>query len=79
MGQLGRSEYRKSEWVIRASLPLPHRHDGRSSFRCGPLGREPLAAPHHTFPRAGAGAGQTISSRRPFLLGSLLRLLLMPK
>lgn len=43
--------------MTRASLPLPHRHehdDGQSSFRRGPLGREPLAAPRHTFSRAGA-------------------------
>lgn len=65
--------------MIGASLPLPHRHDGRSSFRRGPLGREPLAAPHHTFSRARARAGHTVPSRRPLLLGSLLCLLLLPK
>lgn len=65
--------------MIRASLPLPHRHDGRSSVGCGPLGREPLAAAPHTFSGARAGARQRVSSRRPFLLGSLLCLLLLPK
>lgn len=64
--------------MTRASLPLPHRHehdDGWSSFRRGPLGREPLAAPHHAFSRA--RVRQTVSRRGPFLLGSLLWLLLL--
>lgn len=62
-----------------APLPLPHRHE-QSSFRRGPLGREPLAAPRHTFPGARAGARQKVSSPGPgpVLLGSLLWLLLLP-
>lgn len=66
--------------MIRASLPCPHRHDdGQSSFRCGPLGRESLAAPHDTFSRAGARARQTCSPKAQPLLGSLLWLLLVPE
>lgn len=60
-----------------ASLPIPHRHDGRSSFRHGPLEWEPLAAPCHTFPRARARARQAVSSWGTFFLGSLLCLLLL--
>lgn len=62
--------------MIRASLPLPHRW---SSLGYGPLGQKPLAAPHHTFSRAGTRARQTVSPWGPFLLGSLLWLLLLPE
>lgn len=65
--------------MIGASVPLPHRHDRWSSVRCGPLGWEPLATPNHTFSGARARARQNVSPRRPFLLGSLLSLLLLPK
>lgn len=63
--------------MIRAPLPLSRRR--WSSFRCWPLGRKPLAAPHHTFSRARTRARQTFSPRGPFLLGSLLWLLLLPE
>lgn len=67
-GVLGKGNLRGC--LTPASLPLPRRHGGQSSYRCGPLGREPLAAPRHTLP--GAGAGQTVPPRKPFLLGSML-------
>lgn len=67
-------------WVKEPPPPLPNRHDGRATFRCWPLGWQPLAAPYHAFSRARTRARQTLSQRRrPFLLGSLLWLLFMPK
>ena len=66
--------------MIRASLRCPHRHDdGQSSFGCGPLGREHLAAPRDTFSRDGARARQTCWPRGQLLLDSLLWLLLVPE
>lgn len=78
MGVLGTGELELSE--LEHPLPFLRRHNGRSSFRHGPLGLEPLAAPYHPVTRARARARQTLAfppRRRPLLLGSLLWLLLL--